>query len=387
MKDLVFLTNRHKNVKYIWTGTINRMRSSFLNNLPGILLSCFVALIGIYFSDYLGTKMMGFDKSPISSIMLAIIIGLLVGNIFNISEKFKVGIDFSIKKILRFGIICLGIRLGLGDIVNLGLVALPLIIICLASALLIVIYLSKKINVSSKMAALIAVGTSICGASAIVATAPAINADKEEVTYAIANITLFGILAMFFYPFLANYVFQGNEYAAGLFLGTAIHETAQVAGAGLIYAEQFNAPEVLDIAAVTKLVRNTSMLIIIPLIAFMYHKNLKTAESINNISIFSMFPLFILGFIAMGIIRTTGDITLKSSGSSFSVLSANEWFATISFIKQTAEISLAVAMASLGLSTNLKSLASLGVRPFYLGFVAATSVGIVSFLTIKLIIV
>ena len=237
------------------------------------------------------------------------------------------------------------------------------------------------------MAALIAVGTSICGASAIVATAPAINADKEEVTYAIANITLFGILAMFFYPFLANYIFQGNEYAAGLFLGTAIHETAQVAGAGLIYAEQFNAPEVLDIAAVTKLVRNTSMLIIIPLIAFMYHKNLKTAESINNISIFSMFPLFILGFIAMGIIRTTGDITLQSSGSSFSVLSANEWFATISFIKQTAEISLAVAMASLGLSTNLKSLASLGVRPFYLGFVAATSVGIVSFLTIKLIIV
>jgi len=237
------------------------------------------------------------------------------------------------------------------------------------------------------MAALIAVGTSICGASAIVATAPAINADKEEVTYAIANITLFGVLAMFFYPFLANYIFQGNEYAVGLFLGTAIHETAQVAGAGLIYAEQFNAPEVLDIAAVTKLVRNTSMLIIIPLIAFMYHKNLKTAENINNISIFSMFPFFILGFIAMGIIRTTGDITLQSSGSSFGVLGANEWVATISFIKQTAEISLAIAMASLGLSTNLKSLASLGVRPFYLGFIAATSVGIVSFLTIKLIIV
>ena len=359
----------------------------FFNNLPGVILSFLIALIGIFFSDYLGTEIMGFDKSPISSIMLAIIIGLLVGNIFSISENFKLGIDFSIKKILRFGIICLGIRLGLGDIINLGLAALPLIIICLVSALLIVIYLSKKINVSSKMAALIAVGTSICGASAIVATAPAINADKEEVTYAIANITLFGILAMFFYPFLANFIFNGNEYAVGLFLGTAIHETAQVAGAGLIYAEQFNAPEVLDIAAVTKLVRNTSMLIIIPLIAFMYHRNLKTAESINNISIFSMFPFFILGFIAMGIIRTTGDITLQSSGSSFGVLGANDWFATISFIKQTAEISLAIAMASLGLSTNLKSLASLGVRPFYLGFVAATSVGIVSFLTIKLIII
>jgi uncharacterized integral membrane protein (TIGR00698 family) len=277
--------------------------------------------------------------------------------------------------------------LGLGDIINLGLAALPLIIICLVSALVIVIYLSKKINVSSKMAALIAVGTSICGASAIVATAPAINADKEEVTYAIANITLFGILAMFFYPFLANFIFSGNEYAIGLFLGTSIHETAQVAGAGLIYAEQFNSPEVLDIAAVTKLVRNTSMMIIIPLIAFIYHSNPKTTESVSNLSILSMFPLFILGFIAMGIFRTIGDITLQSSGYSFGLLGSNDWVNIINTVKLVAEISLAIAMASLGLSTNLKSISSLGIKPFYLGFVAATSVGIVSFLVIKLIVI
>ena len=363
------------------------MGVSFFYNLPGIILSFLIALLGIFFSNYLGTEIMGFDKSPISSILLAVIIGLLVSNIFSISENFKLGIDFSIKKILRLGIICLGIRLGLGDIINLGLAALPLIIICLVSALAIVIYLSKKINVSSKMAALIAVGTSICGASAIVATAPAINADKEEVTYAIANITLFGILAMFFYPFLANFIFSGNEYAIGLFLGTSIHETAQVAGAGLIYAEQFNSPEVLDIAAVTKLVRNTSMMIIIPLIAFIYHSNPKTTESVSNLSILSMFPLFILGFIAMGIFRTIGDITLQSSGYSFGLLGSNDWVNIINTVKLVAEISLAIAMASLGLSTNLKSISSLGIKPFYLGFVAATSVGIVSFLVIKLIVI
>jgi uncharacterized integral membrane protein (TIGR00698 family) len=363
------------------------MAVSCFNNLPGIILSFLIALLGIFFSNYLGTEIMGFDKSPISSILLAVIIGLVVSNIFSISENFKLGIDFSIKKILRLGIICLGIRLGLGDIINLGLAALPLIIICLVSALVIVIYLSKKINVSSKMAALIAVGTSICGASAIVATAPAINADKEEVTYAIANITLFGILAMFFYPFLANFIFSGNEYAIGLFLGTSIHETAQVAGAGLIYAEQFNSPEVLDIAAVTKLVRNTSMMIIIPLIAFIYHSNPKTTESVSNLSILSMFPLFILGFIAMGIFRTIGDITLQSSGYSFGLLGSNDWVNIINTVKLVAEISLAIAMASLGLSTNLKSISSLGIKPFYLGFVAATSVGIVSFLVIKLIVI
>ena len=115
------------------------MGVSFFNYLPGVILSVLIALIGIFFSDYFGTEFMGFDKSPISSIMLAIIIGLLVGNIYTISENFKLGIDFSIKKILRFGIICLGIRLGLGDIINLGLAALPLIIICLVSALLIAV--------------------------------------------------------------------------------------------------------------------------------------------------------------------------------------------------------------------------------------------------------
>ena len=129
------------------------------------------------------------------------------------------------------------------------------------------------------------------------------------------------------------------------------------------------------------------MMIIIQLIAFIYRSNLKTTESVSNLSILSMFPLFILGFITMGILRTIGDITLQSSGYSFGLLGSNDWAYIISTVKQVAEISLAIAMASLGLSTNLKSIASLGVKPFYLGFVAATSVGIVSFMAIKLIVI
>ena len=363
------------------------MKISFICVLPGIGLSALIALLATFASEYVGIKIMGFDKSPISSIMIAIIIGLLIGNIVKISKTFNSGIDFSIKKILRFGIICLGIRLGLGDILNLGFTALPIILICLIAAIAIVIYLSKKINVSAKMAALVAVGTSICGASAIVATAPAINADKEEVTYAIANITLFGILAMFIYPFLAHYLFQGNDYAVGLFIGTAIHETAQVAGAGLIYADQFNSPVVLDIATVIKLVRNTSMMFIIPLIAIIYQKNLTVQEDKKSISILNMFPLFILGFIGMGFLRTIGDISLQSNGMSFGILSAENWLLIINNVKSIAEISLTVAMASLGLSTNLRSLTTIGIKPFYLGFIAAISVGVVSLISIKLIII
>ena len=115
---------------------------------------------------------------------------------------------FSLKFILRLGIICLGIRLGLLDILKVGIIGIPLIITCIIISILFVNYFCKLLDVPSKMGSLIAVGTSICGASAIVATSPAINADKEEVTYAIANITIFGIVAMFLYPFIGHYIFN-----------------------------------------------------------------------------------------------------------------------------------------------------------------------------------
>ena len=182
----------------------------------------------------------------------------------------------------------------------------------------------------------IAVGTSICGASAIVATSPAINADKEEVAYAIANITIFGIIAMFLYPFMAYYLFSGDELASGLFLGTSIHETAQVAGAGLIYAEQFNSPKTMDIA-ITKLVRNVSMIIVIPTISYIYLRN-NIGENNSKPSLISMFPIFIIGFILMGLIRSIGDYGIQNSNFSFEILTNNNWQLIINIIKSIAGI-------------------------------------------------
>ena len=122
------------------------------------------------------------------------------------------------------------------------------------------------------MSYLIAIGTSVCGATAIVATAPVINAKKTEIAYAIANITLFGVIAMLIYPYFAEWYFNNNGLDAGLFLGTSIHETSQVAAAGLIYDQQFNNPETLDVATVTKLIRNTFLVILIPLFAYLYNR-------------------------------------------------------------------------------------------------------------------
>ena len=150
------------------------------------------------------------------------------------------------------------------------------------------------------MSYLIAIGTSVCGATAIVATAPVINAKKGEVAYSIANITLFGVFSMLVYPYFANIYFDGNSLYAGLFLGTAIHETSQVAAAGMIYDQQFNSPETLNIATVTKLIRNTFLVIMIPLFGYLYNKGNNEGRTV---SILNIFPYFVLGFIAMIIFR------------------------------------------------------------------------------------
>jgi len=232
---------------------------------------------------------------------------------------------------------------------------------------------------------LIAVGTGICGASAIVATAPAIDAKKEEVTYAIGVITVFGIIAMLSYPFLAHFIFDGDELFIGLFLGTSIHETAQVAGSGLIYSTQFDSPKTLDIATVTKLVRNTCMVIVIPVVSYMYYRNQKDKSQANKTSILNIFPFFIFGFIGMGILRTIGDYGIENTNYAFMLFEISVWEQIIELIKTSAEYLLAIAMAAVGLSTNISSLRSLGLKPLYVGLITAVSIGILSIASIYLI--
>ena len=360
------------------------MYGLLLKLFPGVLLSALIALIGIYSSRYIGENLLGLEKSPISPIILSIAIGLIIGNLTKLSDSFIPGVNFSMKFILRFGIVCLGIRLGILDIFEIGLLSIPLIVACLIISIIIVNLLAKILKIPPKMGALIAVGTSICGASAIIAASPSIRANKEEVTYAIANITIFGMIAMLLYPFLAHHLFSGNELAVGLFIGTSIHETAQVAGAGLIYAEHYGAPKAIDVATVVKLVRNTSMIVIIPAIGFLYLKSQNAIEEKHKVSIFSMVPIFILGFILMGLIRTIGDYGIKETQIALMMFNSSSWEQIIAVIKICAEFSLAIAMAAVGMSANIVSLKELGIKPFYVGFAAALCVGLVSYFGITL---
>lgn len=345
------------------------------NTIIGLFICAITAILSIQISNYIGIEVLKLEKSPISPIIIAIILGSLISNSLKNIQYYADGFTFSIKYLLKLGIILLGIRLSVSDILIYGSQGLFVIIPCIVISIFIVTNLRNYFQVSDNLSLLIAVGTSICGATAIVALAPAINAKKEEISYAIANITIFGLIAMFLYPLLAFTLFNNDSLAVGLFLGTSIHETAQVAGSGMIYAEQYENPSVLDIATVIKLVRNTMMVIVIPFLAYQAKKD---SSRENKINIISIFPYFIIGFLAFGVIRTIGDQFEYQIGSEL-------WNNFVHNIKFLAELLLIIAMSAIGYNTKIDKFKNLGLKPFYLGFIAAISVGIVSFSIIYLI--
>ena len=343
--------------------------------IPGVLLALIFCLFSQGINNLIGIELFGTSKSPISTVMIAILLGIVMGNAFTPRPGMMLGLDFTQKYILKLGIIFLGVRLSFGEFIKFGTIAIPLIIICILSVLILIKLLIKKVPISSKMSYLIAIGTSVCGATAIVATAPVINAKKSEVAYAIANITLFGVISMLVYPYFAEWYFYGEPLKAGLFLGTAIHETSQVAAAGLIYDQQFNSPETLNVATVTKLIRNTFLVIMIPLFGFLYNRGKVKGK---NYSILSIFPYFVLGFIGMILVRNIGDQIFILGSTSY-----ESWNIFITFVKSLATVFLTMAMAAVGISINLSELKSMGYKPFIVGLIAAITVGIVSIISME----
>lgn len=347
--------------------------------VPGLILAVVLALAGEYFSKLIGIDLMGLPKSPVSPILMAIVLGIVIRNTITLPESVRPGIRFGLVRVLRFGIVLLGIRLSLGQAGVIGLKALPVIIGTVAAALLVVTYLARRLGLSGRLGTLIAVGTSVCGATAIVATAPTIAARDDEVTYSIACITLFGIIAMLVYPFAGHFIFEGDALKSGLFLGTSVHETAQVAGAGLVYQQYYGEPDTLDVATVTKLVRNLGMLVIIPLMSIVYHRN--HSNGIAAPKWYTMIPLFVIGFACMSLIRTLGDM----SAQPFGLLDVEQWNHIVGYTKKTSELSLCVAMAAVGLGTSFRGLKNIGLKPLGVGLFSAVLVGCVSILLISAI--
>lgn len=355
--------------------------------VPGVILTALLASFSLWLSTFIGETILGFDKTPVSAVMLAILLGLIISSIITLPSSAKPGLSFAVKKILRLGIILLGIRLTVFDVFQLGIYGIPIVVFCILGALVITTRINHWLRLPQRLGTLIAVGTSICGVSAIVATAPAIDAEEEESAYAVAVITIFGLLATLVYPYLVNLIFAGDALKVGLFLGTSVHDTSQVVGSAKVYADVFSQTRALDVATVTKLVRNVFMALVIPFMAFYYARRMEGQGEFKGkkTNFTKLLPLFVLGFLTVAILRSIGDAGINAGGNAFGIWADENWTNIIKFIREWAGNFLVVALAGVGLSTNFRTFRGLGIKPFLVGLAAALAVGVVSFVAISLL--
>ena len=355
--------------------------------LPGVAAALVVMLAGFWLADQIGHAILAAQgltgSSPVSGVPVAIVLGLLLRNTLPLPATLTPGLKFATTTILRAGIVLVGIRLSLFDVLKLGIAGLPVVLAAIATGLWFVTWFNKKLGLPPRLGTLIAAGTSICGVTAIVSVAPAIEADEREVAYAVANVVAFGLFGMLFYPYLAHAVLGSSE-TIGLFLGTAVHDTSQVVGAALTYKQVYGDDVVLRVATVTKLTRNIFLAAVIPFLTWQHLRSTQSAigAARKKLSWQSLVPGFVVGFLAMAVMRSIGDATLGSRGAAFGVWDAAAW---ASITKQlgdywASQILLGTAMAAVGLNTNFAVFKGVGLKPFAVGMAGALAVGSVGML-------
>ena len=306
---------------------------------------------------------------PVFGIIMGIIPALLLKN----RNKLDPGITFVSKKVLQYAVVLLGFGLNLQTVISIGSSSLPIIISTISTALIVAYILAKLLNIPTKIATLIGVGSSICGGSAIAATAPVIDAYDDEIAQAISVIFLFNVLAALIFPTLGDMLNFSNKGFA-LFAGTAVNDTSSVTATASAWDNIHNTgTEVLDSATIVKLTRT---LAIIPITLFLEFYNLKKNLTTNNFSLKKIFPMFIIYFILASVITTICNYFIGTGLINESIsITINNIF---SFFKHLSKFFIIMAMVAIGLNTNIKKLIFSGKKPLILGFCCWFAISLVS---------
>lgn len=313
---------------------------SFPAKLPGIALAAIVAA-SAFLLKATGLPMIG----SLSALMLAILLGMLIRNLVGRPEAARAGLSAALRAPLRLGIVLLGLQVTLSEIFAIGWAGLAILTFAVGATFLFTLWLGGRLGVPRGLTTLIAAGTGVCGASAIVAANTVVRDSDESVAYALATVTLFGTVAMFSYPLLATMLPLG-ELAYGLWSGASVHEVAQVVAAGFARGDVSG-----EFATVSKLAR---VLMLAPLVLLMGVWAHQLSTRVDAVSGRAPMPWFVFGFLAMVIVAGTGWIT-------------PDLRAGAGLVTQTL---LAFALAAVGLETDLRKLVAQGWRPLALGAAA-----------------
>lgn len=297
--------------------------------------------------------------ATLSPMILSIALGIAFHNTVGVPARAEAGVAFAMRRLLRAAIILLGLQLTLGQVAAVGLAGLAVIVATLAATFAATKQMGRWLGVAPELAELIAAGTSICGASAVVAMNTVTAGDDEDVTYAVACVTIFGSLSMFLYPVLPA-LFHLGARAYGLWAGASIHEIAQVVAAA------FQAgPEAGQVATVAKLSR---VMMLAPLVIGLGWLRARSRRVAGRAAAAAPIPWFVLGFVALVILNSVVSIAP----------------AIRSDVGQATSFLLSMALAAMGLQANIRKLWSRGGRPLMLGALSWLFIAAFSLVLVKL---
>ena len=291
-------------------------------------------------------------------------------------HRMKPGLKVATSTVLRGGIICVGAKLSAAQILTLGWTTVPAAACSVGVGLFAIPKLAASAGLAPRLGALLACGTSICGVTAVSAVAPAIAASQAEVAVAVANVVAFGSLGMLAYPHVAAALFPASDSQnIGLFLGLAVHDTAQVMGCAASYAEQYSDAAVVSAAAVAKLTRNVFLAAAVPLMAIRHAVGGSSAVTAS--SVMAAVPGFVLGFLGMAAVRTAGDAQLAHGKRALGLFDAPSWRSGTDWLGAVlgTKVLLGTGLAAVGLSVDFEAFRGVGLRPFAVGAAGASMVG------------
>jgi uncharacterized integral membrane protein (TIGR00698 family) len=322
-------------------------KNSALSILPGLAL---VVGLGIAARMVHGLVPPSTGKL-VGEVIFAVLLGLVVGNVFRIPKLAQPGITFAFRTLLRAAIVLLGATFSFRTALSIGGRSILMVIGLMTLALITAHLLGRFLELPGRLATLIGVGTAVCGNTAISAVSPVIGAKDEETSFAIATNTLFGTLAVFAYPLLGH-AFGMTSAAFGTWAGTAVNDTSQVVATGFAFD-----PAAGRLATVVKLTRNTMMGGVIVLMGLLYGSASGAKSSLAQ-RLKQSVPLFVLGFLGMCLLNTLGVVGWLS-GHVGRDLTADA--------QTAAKFLILVALAGVGLGTRLDVMRRMGLRPFWVG--------------------
>ena len=304
---------------------------------------------------------------PVFAILIGMALALVVPG--EKGEPLQVGVKFTSKKVLQWAVILLGFGLNLSQIAQVGATSLPIILSTIATSLVVAFVLCRALKIPGKIATLVGVGSSICGGSAIAATAPVIDADDEEIAQAISVIFLFNVIAALVFPTLGGVLGLTNE-GFGLFAGTAVNDTSSVTAAAAAWDGMHPGANTLDAATIVKLTRTLAIIPITLALALWQVRLARRAaeagegsgEAAGTFDLGRIFPFFIVFFVLASVVTTVFSLPAEVTAP----------------IKELSKFLIVMAMAAIGFNTNVVKLVRTGGKPILMGFACWVAIACVS---------